>query len=238
MHHKIKRINPIYIFSLIICICVLSAVFAVCLDRAAVQAEKHTETAFTLVIDPGHGGIDGGAISTDGTKESDINLAVALKLRALADFMGQKTVMTREDDSWRTDAASYSEHEDLVHRTEIINAAPNPILFSIHQNCYPTAQPSGAQVLYSEYEGSDILGRLTHNNLISCLDPENRRVAEPAPKKLYITANARCPAILVECGFMSNNFDVLKLKEESYQLSLALVLQCSFLQYSGSTAHT
>ena len=106
MHHKIKRINPIYIFSLIICICVLSAVFAVCLDRAAVQAEKHTETAFTLVIDPGHGGIDGGAISTDGTKESDINLAVALKLRALADFMGQKTVMTREDDSWRTDAAS------------------------------------------------------------------------------------------------------------------------------------
>lgn len=237
MHHKIKLITPRNIFFLILCICVISAVIAVCLDRAAVQAEKHTETPCTLVIDPGHGGIDGGAISTDGTKESDINLAIALKLRAIAEFMGQKTVMTREDDSWRTDAASYSEHEDLVHRTEIINAAPNAILFSIHQNCYPTAQPSGAQVLYSGYEGSDILGTLTHNNLISCLDPENRRVAEPAPKKLYITANASCPAILVECGFMSNNFDVLKLKEESYQLSLALVLMCSFLQFTGSTAH-
>lgn len=237
MHHKIKLITPRNIFFLILCICVISAVIAVCLDRAAVQAEKHTETPCTLVIDPGHGGIDGGAISTDGTKESDINLAIALKLRAMAEFMGQKTVMTREDDSWRTDAASYSEHEDLVHRTEIINAAPNAILFSIHQNCYPTAQPSGAQVLYSGYEGSDILGTLTHNNLISCLDPENRRVAEPAPKKLYITANASCPAILVECGFMSNNFDVLKLKEESYQLSLALVLMCSFLQFTGSTAH-
>ena len=237
MHHKIKLITPRNIFFLILCICVISAVIAVCLDRAAVQAEKYTETPCTLVIDPGHGGIDGGAISTDGTKESDINLAIALKLRAIAEFVGQKTVMTREDDSWRTDAASYSEHEDLVHRTEIINAAPNAILFSIHQNCYPTAQPSGAQVLYSGYEGSDILGTLTHNNLISCLDPENRRVAEPAPKKLYITANASCPAILVECGFMSNNFDVLKLKEESYQLSLALVLMCSFLQFTGSTAH-
>lgn len=237
MHHKIKLITPRNIFFLILFICVISAVITVCLDRAAVQAEKYTETPCTLVIDPGHGGIDGGAISTDGTKESDINLAIALKLRAIAEFVGQKTVMTREDDSWRTDAASYSEHEDLVHRTEIINAAPNAILFSIHQNCYPTAQPSGAQVLYSEYEGSDILGTLTHNNLISCLDPENRRVAEPAPKKLYITANARCPAILVECGFMSNNFDVLKLKEESYQLSLALVLMCSFLQFTGSTAH-
>ena len=237
MHHNMKLVSPRNIFILILCVCVISAVIAVYLDSVAIQTEKRTGTANTLVIDPGHGGIDGGAISTDGTKESDINLAIALKLRSLAEFIGQKTVMTREDDSWRTDAASYSEHEDLVHRTEIINAAPNAILFSIHQNCFPTAQPSGAQVLYAKNEGSDVLGNLTHNNLISCLDPENRRVAEPAPKKLYITANARCPAILVECGFMSNNFDVLKLKEESYQLSLALVLLCSFLQYSGSTAH-
>ena len=236
MHHNMKLVSPRNIFILILCVCVISAVIAVYLDSVAIQTEKRTGTANTLVIDPGHGGIDGGAISTDGTKESDINLAIALKLRALAEFIGQKTVMTREDDSWRTDAASYSEHEDLVHRTEIINAAPNAILFSIHQNCFPTAQPSGAQVLYAKNEGSDVLGRLTHNNLISCLDPENRRVAEPASEKLYITANVRCPAILVECGFMSKNFDVLKLKENGYQLSLALVLMCSFLQYTGAEA--
>ena len=84
MHHKIKLITPRNIFFLILCICVISAVITVCLDRAAVQAEKYTETPCTLVIDPGHGGIDGGAISTDGTKESDINLAIALKLRAIA----------------------------------------------------------------------------------------------------------------------------------------------------------
>ena len=234
MHHNMKLVSPRNIFILILCVCVISAVIAVYLDSVAIQTEKRTGTVNTLVIDPGHGGIDGGAISTDGTKESNINLAIALKLRALAEFIGQKTVMTREDDSWRTDAASYSEHEDLVHRTEIINAAPNAILFSIHQNCFPTAQPSGAQVLYAKNEGSDVLGNLTHNNLISCLDLENRRVAEPASEKLYITANVKCPAILVECGFMSNNFDVLKLKDNSYQLSLALVLMCSFLQYTSS----
>ena len=236
MQHNMKLVSPRNIFILILCICVVSAVIAVYLDTVAVQTETRMVAASTLVIDPGHGGIDGGAISTDGTKESDINLAIALKLRALAEFVGQGTVMTREDDSWRTDAASYSEHEDLVHRTEIINAVPNAILFSIHQNCFPTAQPSGAQVLYAKNEGSDVLGTLTHNNLISCLDPENRRVAEPASEKLYITAHVRCPAILVECGFMSNNFDVLKLKDDGYQLSLALVLMCSFLQYTGGTA--
>ena len=236
VHYNMKLVNPRNIFILIMCICVVSAVIAIVLDTAAVQTESGAEASHTLVIDPGHGGIDGGAISTDGTKESDINLAIALKLRALAEFMGQATVMTREDDSWRTDAASYSEHEDLVHRTEIINAAPNAILFSIHQNCFPTAQPSGAQVLYAKYEGSELLGTLTHHNLISCLDPENRRVAEPASEKLYITANVKCPAILVECGFMSNNYDVLKLKDDSYQLSLALVLMCSFLQFTSGTA--
>lgn len=233
MFHTIKIVNPRNIFALIVFVCVISTIIGVYLSTVAARTTVETSPCSTLVIDPGHGGIDGGAISADGTKESDINLAIALKLRAIADFLGQKTVMTREDDSWRTDAASYSEHEDLVHRTEIINAAPNAVLFSIHQNCYPTSQPSGAQVLYSRYENSDVLGNLTQNNLIACLDPENRRVAEPAPKKLYITANAKCPAILIECGFMSNNFDVLKLKDESYQLSLAIVLMGSFLQYTS-----
>lgn len=233
MFHTIKIVNPRNIFALIVFVCVISTIIGVYLSTVDARTTVETSPCSTLVIDPGHGGIDGGAISADGTKESDINLAIALKLRAIADFLGQKTVMTREDDSWRTDAASYSEHEDLVHRTEIINAAPNAVLFSIHQNCYPTSQPSGAQVLYSRYENSDVLGNLTQNNLIACLDPENRRVAEPAPKKLYITANAKCPAILIECGFMSNNFDVLKLKDESYQLSLAIVLMGSFLQYTS-----
>lgn len=191
--------------------------------------------SIALVIDPGHGGFDGGAVSDDGTKESDLNLAIALRMRCLAELLGIKTVLTRADDAVRTDYAAYSEREDLQRRTEIINDTPGAILISVHQNDYPTAQPSGAQVLYSASEGSEALGQRTHSNLIRLLDPNNRRVAAPAPKSLYITSHVDCPAILVECGFMSNNFDVLKLCDEAYQTSVSLILIGSLLQYLNDT---
>lgn len=190
----------------------------------------------TLVIDAGHGGIDGGAVSDDGTKESDINLAIALRLNSIVLFCGQKTVMTRLDDVPKTDILSYSENRDLKGRTELANSVPNAVLISIHQNCYPTAQPKGAQVLYSAYGDSERLGRLMQSALVGKLDPGNRRLAVPAPRELYLTANTRCPAVLVECGFMSNNFEVLKLKDPAYQNALALVIASSYMEYiSGKT---
>lgn len=185
-----------------------------------------------LILDPGHGGIDGGAVSFNGIKESDINLAIGLRLRSLADFCGVETCMTRTDDSRRTDILAYSEHEDLVHRTELINAVPNGILISIHQNTFPTTQPRGAQVLYAAGEQSRRFGELTHQNLIRNLQPENRRVAEPASKRLYITSHVTCPAILVECGFLSNYTDLDKLCDAQYQLSLATVLLASYMQFN------
>lgn len=185
----------------------------------------------TLVIDAGHGGIDGGAISADGTKESSLNLAIALRLDSIVRFCGQKTVMTRLDDSKKTDMLSYSEHEDLKNRADMVNRTANAVLISIHQNNYPTAQPKGAQVFYSSCEGSERLGKLLQTNLVSQLDPENRRLACPAPKDLYLTANTNCPAVLLECGFMSNNFEVLKLKDPGYQTKLAAVIAASYLTY-------
>ena len=184
-----------------------------------------------LVIDPGHGGIDGGAVSDDGSKESDINLAIALRLRAVAEFLGVQTVMTRSDDSIRESCAEYSERRDLLRRIEVANSTPGAVLISIHQNDFPTSQPSGSQVLYAATDGSKVLGELCHRALIAHLNPENRRVAEPAPKWLLLTSQAQCPAILVECGFMSNNFDVQKLCNESYQRAIALILAASFMQY-------
>lgn len=185
----------------------------------------------TLVIDAGHGGFDGGAISEDGTRESDINLAIALRLESIVRFCGQKTEMTRWDDSRKTDILSYSEREDLKSRVDKANAEDNAVLVSIHQNYYPTAQPKGAQVLYSTYGSSDRLGKRMQELLVEKLDPENRRLAMPAPSELYLTANARCPTVLVECGFMSNNFEVLKLKECGYQTKLALVIAAACLEY-------
>jgi N-acetylmuramoyl-L-alanine amidase len=201
-------------------------------DAVAVSSDN------TLVIDPGHGGIDGGAVAVDGSKESDINLAIALKLRALAEFYGLENIMTRQDDSTMSATENYSEHNDLVNRTEVVNATTNPVLISIHQNCYPTGQPSGPQVLYSSSTESESLGKLTQKNLITILYPDNRRVAEPATDKLYMLSHVTCPAILVECGFVSNFSDMSKLNDANYQTSLSTVLMASYLQYKSGLINT
>lgn len=227
---KIMRLLPQLLFLAMLFGCVALSVWFLLSSDPWIDGDAGPALQ-TLVIDPGHGGIDGGAVSDDGTKESNINLSIALKLRAIAELLGQPVSMTRSDDSSRTDYASYSEHEDLVHRTELINDVPGAILVSIHQNDFPTGQPSGAQVLYAAFPGSEALGKITHQNLITFLDPMNRRVAAPAPKALFITSNVKCPAILVECGFMSNNFEVQKLCSDKYQREIAAVLGASLLQY-------
>ena len=117
----------------------------------------------------------------------------------------------------------------------MVNAVGNPVYISIHQNDYPTAQPSGSQVIYARGEGSEALGGITHANLLQNLCPNSRRVAEPATKKLYILSHLNCPAILVECGFMSNTIDLENLKRPDYQTDIALILMGSFLQYKQNT---
>lgn len=186
-----------------------------------------------LVIDPGHGGPDGGAVAPNGVKESDLNLSIALKLRDLASFFGCSCSLTREDDSTKSDGPSYSEHEDLVRRSELANGVEDGVLISIHQNTFPTSQPSGAQVLYGRDPESRRLGELAHAALVSALQPENRRVAAPAPAALYLTSHVNCPVILVECGFLSNLDDLRQLCGEDYQRALAAVLLSSFLQYTA-----
>ena len=210
--------------------CVYIVVIFISAANSVLRASA-TGAERTLVLDAGHGGIDGGAISDDGTKESDINLAVALRLECIVRFCGQKTVMTRWDDSRKTDILSYSEREDLRTRAEIANNTSGAVLVSIHQNYYPTAQPRGAQVIYSDNDGSDRLGELIQQSLVENLDPGNRRLAVPSGKDIFLMSNVDCPAVTVECGFMSNNFEVLKLKESDYQTTVALAIAASYMQF-------
>ena len=190
----------------------------------------------TRVIDAGHGGIDGAAIADSGLKESDINLAIALKTEALAHFLGVDTVMTRETDTDNSENKAYSEHDNLVERAKLANSTENAVLISIHQNKFPSAVVSGAEVMYSDNDDSKALGLLTQGNLVALLDTANRRVARPAPKELLLTSTAECPTILVECGFMSNPQEVQKLASNEYQLKIAVILSGSYIQYLNNTA--
>ena len=190
----------------------------------------------TLVLDAGHGGIDGGAISDSGLKESDINLQIALKTEALVRFLGIDTVMTRETDTDNSDNKAYSEHDNLVQRVKLANTTENAVLISIHQNKFPSAVVSGAEVMYSDNDDSKALGLITQDNLVTLLDSSNRRVARPAPKELLLTSSVECPTILVECGFMSNPQEVQKLASNDYQLKLAAILAGSYIQFLNNTA--
>ena len=167
-----------------------------------------------------------------------VRLAIPLLLISLAELYGVRTHMTRVDDSSKSAAEGYSEHEDLVRRVEEINSAPNGILISIHQNCYPARKPSGAQVLYAASDGSEALGTQIHDNLVAYLDPQNRRVAAPISEKIYLMREVKCPAVLVECGFLSNESECTKLKDGGYQTKLAAVIIASYLQYRQSLPQT
>lgn len=222
---------------LIVALLAAAAVFAkIFVSNGGLEPVINQNSRSTLVLDAGHGGIDGGAISDSGLKESDINLQIALKTEALVRFLGIDTVMTRETDTDNSDNKAYSEHDNLVQRVKLANSTENAVLISIHQNKFPSAVVSGAEVMYSDNDDSKALGLITQDNLVALLDSSNRRVARPAPKELLLTSSVECPTILVECGFMSNPQEVQKLASNDYQLKLAAILAGSYIQFLNNTA--
>lgn len=222
---------------LIVALLAAAAVFVkIFVSNGGLKPVINQNSRSTLVLDAGHGGVDGGAISDSGLKESDINLQIALKTEALVRFLGIDTVMTRETDTDNSDNKAYSEHDNLVQRVKLANSTENAVLISIHQNKFPSAVVSGAEVMYSDNDDSKALGLITQDNLVTLLDSSNRRVARPAPKELLLTSSVECPTILVECGFMSNPQEVQKLASNDYQLKLAAILAGSYIQFLNNTA--
>jgi len=194
----------------------------------------------TLIVDPGHGGLDGGASTAEGIPESRFNWEISLRLRDLSRFLGIPVIMTRdtEDIDYPAELSTISARKrwDTRARVEKINSVPGGVLFSIHQNFYPAAGPRGAQVLYAAGESSRRLGEQTQEALRAYLAPENRRVAEPAALDIYIMSHVQCPAILVECGFLSHPREAAMLAADGYQIRLAAVLAGSFLQFTEESA--
>ncbi len=215
----------------------VAALCAVCLllcaesgaARAAAPGAGHV-----LVIDAGHGGEDGGAVASDGTLESDVNLIVALRLEALARFCGVETRMTRRtrelDYPPELTKTAQRKTWDQHRRAELANATPGAVLVSIHQNKYPDPRPHGPQVLYAADEESRGFGEAAHALLTQALYPENRRVAAPARKEIYLLRAAECPAILAECGFLSNPEEAARLAEPDCQKRIALALFGAYLE--------
>ncbi len=203
-------------------------------EAVPVFAEEHINKP-VIVIDPGHGGEDGGA-AANGLLEKDINLSIALKLRDMLKAAGYKTVMTREEDVSIYDTSSSTTREkknsDLKNRTEIMNSDKNNILVSIHQNKFEQEKYSGTQMFYSVNDpGSEKLAEELRKSVTGLLQPENKRELKPASDSIYILKQAQVPAVIAECGFLSNAHEASKLSDEAYQQKMAFALCCGIMSY-------
>lgn len=228
---------------------ILAALLAVLLMATPLITMKPEQKAFPamalvragrqqLILDAGHGGEDGGAVSLTGVAESGINLAIVLKLDQLLGLYGVTPILLRETDISLHDPAAETLRQkkvsDLKNRVSAIENTPNGVVISIHQNTFPNGAYHGAQVFYREGEESLALAKLVQESIRAGIDPSNKRTPARIPDTVYLMKHITCPAVLVECGFLSNAAEEGKLKSDGYQSQLALCITSAWLNWSAN----
>ena len=184
------------------------------------------ERRVTFVIDPGHGGEDGGAVSCTGHKESDINLQIALRLNDLMHFLGFDTVMIRStDQSVHSGGNSIAQRKasDLKNRVRMVGEIPNAVLISIHQNFFPESKYSGAQMFYNSHPKAKQMAQMLQKSFVSTINPGSNRKEKPVTG-IYLLEHIAAPGVLVECGFLSNPGEEARLRTAEYQKKIACVI--------------
>lgn len=218
---------------LFLCLCVLGGAAWVGRDRVVSAVTVPSEMERVLILDAGHGGEDGGASSASGNTESGINLDIVRKTEALMAFLGVRTELTRsEDRSMHSEGARTLREKkvsDLKNRAAFIAEFPDAMLISVHQNYFTDTRYSGAQVFYNAGDVSRQWGEGTQEVLRQALDRENDRRAKPMPDGIYLFEHINCPAILVECGFLSNGEEASLLLTDSYQRKIAVALAGAYV---------
>ncbi len=228
-----------FIFSFFALLFVVFTLIITCLyfDNKINLASAAAEGAdFCIIIDAGHGGEDGGTSSQDGTLEKDINLSIAKILESMLSSVGYDTVMTRRDDNQLGDTSLSTIRQrkisDIKKRLEITQANNNAIFVSIHQNHYTSPKYNGTQVFYSpNSEQSPILAESIQNMVVKHIQPSNTRTVKSVGTNIYLLYNCKLPAVMVECGFMSNKDEAEKLKSENYQKQIAFSIMCGIQNY-------
>lgn len=232
MIFKIKQFG---ILLLIVCVCVVS-VLSANLKNQYTFASVNTVIKPQIILDAGHGGFDGGAVANDGTVEKDINLKICLKLASLLKSSGYNVILTRESDvstdDVETDKIPSRKKSDLRNRLKLMKDFPDSVFISIHLNKFTTASANGAQIFYSEKtEESKVLAEDIRKSIVGMLQKDNTRVNKKSTSSTYILHNATVPAVLVECGFLSNSQELEKLKNSEYQSQMAFSVFCGITEY-------
>ncbi|MBQ9680004.1 MAG: N-acetylmuramoyl-L-alanine amidase [Ruminococcus sp.] len=233
---KVKTVYLIILAVVLVSFCVV--MFSAFSNITAHTSTDVSDEKPTVIIDAGHGGEDGGA-EVDGVLEKDINLNIANKTADLLRLCGYTVTEIRDEDIsvYEDGAETLREKKvsDLKHRVEICNESENNIVVSIHQNKFDNSAYSGAQVFYSvNNDNSILLAEAVRSAVVSLLQSGNTRELKPAGSDIYLLDNAEVPAIIVECGFLSNSDERAKLLDEGYQSQIAYSIAMGVLEYSQS----
>ena len=183
----------------------------------------------TIVLDAGHGGIDGGCTSADGIPEKGINLSILLRLRDLLRISGYEVVVTRDSDRSIHDdgveGIAAQKSSDMDNRLALFNSEQNAVCISIHQNQFTDPIYSGAQMFYSaSNKRNEALAQSLQSSFAELLQPDNTREIKQCGKELFLCYYSENPTVMAECGFLSNPEEAALLNTEEYQQKVAMVL--------------
>lgn len=233
------RKRTLYIFLAIIILLLLSIRFLY--NRFKVEEVSYLPITNRIIgIDPGHGGVDPGAVSRNGVLEDEINLKIALKLKRFIEQSGGIAIMTREEDvglyTDKSKTLREMKSEDLINRSQLIEDAGCELFISIHMNSFTNSKYYGAQTFYMKgSEEGEKLAWLIQEEFRNVLDKDNRR--EPAARDdVYLLKESSMPVVLVEAGFLSNPLEEKLLQTEEHQEKIAWSIYVGLMKYlSGQT---
>ena len=234
---RLRRKIGILFFTIFV---VLSATLMSCWSQTltlhiAETTEHYAMQDIVITIDPGHGGFDPGKVGVSGVLEKDINLSIASYLKNILEEQGYTVYLTRETDISLHDAgASHKKSSDMNNRIAFVAEQKTDLLISIHQNSFSQASVHGAQVFY--YAGSsegELLAGMIQDNIRLLADPENARDIKGNSEYKILTASP-CTAVIVECGFLSNNTECEKLSSSEYQQLIAQSIANGIIAFLSS----
>lgn len=199
-------------------------------SSVAVMASLGQEAEKVIILDAGHGGMDGGCSSGDGNVlEKGINLNILKNLEAMCRLFGYRVEVTRDKDisihDQGVEGVGAQKRSDMDNRLELFNKYPNAVCISIHQNQFTDPKYYGAQMFYSEsHPDNRRFAQLMQNSFVENLQPENTREIKACGKELYLCYYCTNPTVMVECGFLSNPEEAAKLNSDQYQKQVALTI--------------
>lgn len=230
--------KQLFILGTIFSLALFSFLMLRCVNKISIDTSAQAIKPLPRVlIDPGHGGEDGGAVVED-TLEKNINLPISQDTGDLLRLLGFEVQLTRTEDTGLSDEGKNVKQRkinDMKKRLKLYDSCDNNVILSIHQNKFSDTSSNGTQVFYSpNHSQSKMLADCIQHAVQSGLQPQNQRLPKKAGKNIYLLSNTKQPAVIVECGFLSNKKERRMLLDDAYQRELAFIITTGFLDFQNT----